>query len=707
MKKKNLIWLPILIVITMCMALTSCGGSDDPVPPPTPPSPSPSPTPNINAQAIDLGLPSGTLWANMNVGATAEEEAGLYFAWGETTGYGSDTSDGKIFDDASYKWGTSPSIRKYCTDNQNGIVDNKTVLELEDDAARANWGGDWRMPTNEEFQELLDGTTQQTATVNGIRGVRLTSKTNGKSIYFPAVGYRMLSEMKLGGEGGYYWSSSIYNLEVYNMLIDTDASIYCFRLNGNYMLHQNQNKRSYGLNVRAVMKKTNIDPSGGEDPEPTYPNIKSTPLTLEAIEDGAFTFRNKAAGSVTYRIDGGAIQTIPANSTETINVTAGQKVRFFGDNAAYATSKEENDNSLISGDHDFYVYGNIMSLVNSTNYATTTKLTAPYTFTRLFENNTHLKNHPSNALLLPATTLTDYCYSRMFYECKKLTSAPELPAKKMANYCYEGMFLSCIKLTSAPELPATTLAGYCYSNMFNQCESLTSAPELPATKLAESCYRAMFHYCRNLTSAPELPATTLAENCYTRMFSYCEGFTSAPALPATTLAESCYVEMFEFCYKLTTAPELPATKLARACYQKMFTYCSSLTTAPVLPATTLEEYCYDGMFRFCYKLTTAPELPATKLTKACYQMMFSKCTNLTTAPVLPATTLADYCYCYMFRECSNLKYVKCLAIDMDAEQCTYNMFEKVWSTGTFVKAAGATWSRGYSGIPSGWTIMSE
>ena len=682
MKKKNLIWLPILIVITMCMALTSCGGSDDPVPPPTPPSPSPSPTPNINAQAIDLGLPSGTLWANMNVGATAEEEAGLYFAWGETTGYGGDTSDGKIFDDASYKWGASPSIRKYCNDSQNGTVDNKTVLELDDDAARANWGGDWRMPTKEEFQELLDGTTQQTATVNGIRGVRLNSKTNGKSIFFPAVGYRMRSEMKMNGEGGYYWSSSIYKLEINNMLIDDDASGYGFNLNGNSTFYLDETQRSYGLNVRAVMKKTNIDPSGGEDPEPTYPNIKSTPLTLEAIEDGAFAFRNKAAGSVTYRIDGGAIQTIPANSTETINVTAGQKVRFFGDNAAYATSKEENDNSLISGDHDFYVYGNIMSLVNSTNYATTTKLTAPYTFTRLFENNTHLKNHPSNALLLPATTLTDYCYSNMFNECKNLTSAPELPATILAYACYQYMFYRCQKLTSAPELPATTLADFCYYGMFIDCENLTSAPELPATILAYACYQSMFNQCESLTTAPELPATTLADYCYDRMFYYCK--------------------------KLTSAPELPATTLAKACYQFMFCNCESLTSAPKLPATTLADFCYNRMFYYCKKLTSAPDLPATTLADVCYQGMFVSCTSLTTAPVLPATILTDHCYYNMFSECSKLNYVKCLATDMSADKCIEKMLYHVAYTGTFVKSAGAKWSKIDLGIyDRNWTIVSE
>ena len=122
---------------------------------------------------------------------------------------------------------------------------------------------------------------------------------------------------------------------------------------------------------------------------------------------------------------------------------------------------------------------------------------------------------------LEHTTLAAYCYSRMFYGCTGLTSAPELPATTLANFCYLYMFYGCTGLTSAPELPATTLANFCYNSMFYGCTGLTSAPELPATTLAGSCYSRMFYGCTGLTSAPELPATTLAGSCYNSMFYGC------------------------------------------------------------------------------------------------------------------------------------------------------------------------------------------
>ena len=163
------------------------------------------------AVAVDLGLPSGTKWANMNVGAEQPEGYGLYFAWGETVGYGSDTNDGRSFNWASYKWcnGSYTTLTKYCTSSSYGTVDNKTVLDLEDDAAYMNWGNSWRMPTITEIQELLNNTTSEWTTQNGIKGRKFTSKTNGNSIFLPAAGYRYGSYLLDQTSGGHYWSSSL------------------------------------------------------------------------------------------------------------------------------------------------------------------------------------------------------------------------------------------------------------------------------------------------------------------------------------------------------------------------------------------------------------------------------------------------------------------------------------------------------------------
>ena len=147
-----------------------------------------------------------------------------------------------------------------------------------------------------------------------------------------------------------------------------------------------------------------------------------------------------------------------------------------------------------------------------------------------------------------------------------------------------------------------TMTDYCYSAMFYGCTSLATAPALPATTLAEGCYNCMFDGCTNLTTAPALPATTLAKYCYALMFLGCTSLTTAPALPATTLSDYCYQGMFSGCTSLTTAPALTATTLATDCYSGMFENCTSLTTAPALPATTLANYCYQYMFSGCTSL---------------------------------------------------------------------------------------------------------
>lgn len=158
---------------------------------------------------VDLGL--SVKWATCNVGANAPEDYGLFFAWGETTGYTQDISDGYIFDWANYKWcnGSPSTMTKYCTDSSYGTVDNKTTLDPEDDAATANWGGSWRMPTREEQEELLNNCTWTWNTQKGVNGYKVIGK-NGNSIFLPAAGYRYDGYLGYVGSSGLYWSSSIY-----------------------------------------------------------------------------------------------------------------------------------------------------------------------------------------------------------------------------------------------------------------------------------------------------------------------------------------------------------------------------------------------------------------------------------------------------------------------------------------------------------------
>ena len=164
----------------------------------------PDPNPNTgNHEYVDLGL--SVKWATCNVGASKPEEYGDYFAWGET-----EPKD--YYDWSTYKWcnGSYYTQTKYCTNSSYGTVDNKTTLDLSDDAARANWGGNWRMPTHEEQEELRTQCTWIWTTQNGVYGYKVTSKKNGNSIFLPAAGYRVDSSLYLAGSYGNYWSSSLY-----------------------------------------------------------------------------------------------------------------------------------------------------------------------------------------------------------------------------------------------------------------------------------------------------------------------------------------------------------------------------------------------------------------------------------------------------------------------------------------------------------------
>lgn len=166
----------------------------------------PSDKPSDTMEAVDLGLPSGLKWATCNVGASKPEEYGDYYAWGETT-----TKNDYSWE--TYKWckeielSTDFSITKYCIDIY-GIVDNKTVLDPEDDVAHVKWGGSWRMPTTEEINELDENCTWKWTTYNGVNG-QLVTGSNGNSIFLPAAGYREGTYLNSRGWNGEYWSATL------------------------------------------------------------------------------------------------------------------------------------------------------------------------------------------------------------------------------------------------------------------------------------------------------------------------------------------------------------------------------------------------------------------------------------------------------------------------------------------------------------------
>ena len=260
-------------------------------------------------------------------------------------------------------------------------------------------------------------------------------------------------------------------------------------------------------------------------------NANETPLTLEFIESGTLSFTNPR-DSLKYSKNGGARTAVSGS----IAVEKGDVISLY----AEAVNQTNLSYLKINCTSDCYVYGNVMSLLDSENFANEVDISVSYALYRLFSSNTHIKNHQTKKLVLPAMTLADSCYTSMFSGCTGLTEAPELPATALAHACYALMFYGCTGLTEAPELPATTLATSCYLQMFYGCTGLTAAPEvLPATTLASSCYNGMFYYCTGLTSAPELPATTLATSCYYQMFYGCTNLSSVICLATNISANGC------------------------------------------------------------------------------------------------------------------------------------------------------------------------
>ncbi len=184
---------------------------------------------------VDLGL--SVKWATCNVGATSPEELGGYYAWGET-----DEKDEYLW--STYKWcnGSYDSQTKYCTNSYHGTVDNKTVLDPEDDVAHVKWGGSWRMPTKAEQDELRNNCTWTWTTQNGVNGYKVTGP-NGNSIFLPAAGLRYGTDLYYSGSVGFFWSSSLYEgygVSAYYLYFDSSDCGWSY------------NNRYYGLSVRPV-----------------------------------------------------------------------------------------------------------------------------------------------------------------------------------------------------------------------------------------------------------------------------------------------------------------------------------------------------------------------------------------------------------------------------------------------------------------------
>lgn len=189
---------------------------------------------------VDLGLPSGVKWATCNVGAASPEEYGDYYAWGET-------EPKSEYNWATYSFckGTQSTLTKYNTSSTYGTVDNKSTLELTDDAANSKWGGSWRMPTNDDWTELRTKCTWAWTSQNNVKGYLVTGP-NGSGIFLPASGLIDGTSSQDVGSKGYYWSVNLHTSYPY--------AARCIHFYSTGTVFTSFTHRYIGLQVRPVLK---------------------------------------------------------------------------------------------------------------------------------------------------------------------------------------------------------------------------------------------------------------------------------------------------------------------------------------------------------------------------------------------------------------------------------------------------------------------
>ena len=214
-------------------------------------------------------------------------------------------------------------------------------------------------------------------------------------------------------------------------------------------------------------------------------NLDTTPqpLTMQASTNGSIKIINPKVG-MKYSKNGGIKTTVTTNDDIEIPVDADDKVQFYGN----GTNITKYDGTRISGGTAVCkIYGNIMSLVNEFDFATSnTTLTETHAFASLFYGNTTLTD--AQDLVIPATTLTDSCYMNMFYGCDNLIDAPiVLPATTLVKGCYHSMFYGCTGMRTSPMLPAMTLVPNCYYGMFNGCKELNGIICMATDNNATNC----------------------------------------------------------------------------------------------------------------------------------------------------------------------------------------------------------------------------
>ena len=307
---------------------------------------------------VDLGLPSGTRWATVNLGALSQQEYGSYYAWGETQ-----PKDNYTWNTYLHSNGSATTLTKYCTTPNKGTRDDKTLLEPADDAATAAWGSNWCMPTEDQFLELFNPayTTSVWTEQNGLYGRRVTSRVNGNTLFLPAAGYMNGTTLSSGGSGGYYATRNLSTNDCdYNRSLSLGSST--ATLTDTY--------RCYGQSVRPV-GSTHIDvtpataflqmdetltlqaalvtPSGTSSPLFTWTSSNSAVATVNS--QGKVTAKTPGKAIIYASLDNGlrgsciiTVSPLPNGGTLTVNGVTFRMVHVAGGTFQMGATSEQGSN---------------------------------------------------------------------------------------------------------------------------------------------------------------------------------------------------------------------------------------------------------------------------------------------------------------------------------------------------------------------------
>ena len=433
---------------------------------------------------VDLGLPSGTLWATCNIGATNPEDYGDYFAWGETTGYNSGKTN---FAWSTYKYcnGSSSTLTKYNNSSSYGTVDNKTELELADDAAYVNWGKNWRMPSDDQFTELINSsyTTTTWTTVNGVYGRKITSKSNGNSIFLPAAGYRNDTSLNNAGSSGFYWSRTLSTSYPFNA---RDLFFYSSNISANGY------GRFYGQSVRPVLASillvetitltpaslalamgatsqltATVTPSGADNPALTW-SSSDTEVAVVGTDGRVVAVAPGTAVITCAATDGSGVKaTCMVAVTNPVPVATPYTVWCAANQTLYFTSRLD---ELAAGDtftpEDGSAAQTVTAVWSGTD-VTQSGSSMPQWWMTVYPTLTTAVVEPSFAEVRPAST------AYWFFFCAGLTTLDLRNLNTSATTDMQGMFMNCTGLTTVlVDERWTTAAVTSSTNMFQNCTSI-------------------------------------------------------------------------------------------------------------------------------------------------------------------------------------------------------------------------------------------